>query len=100
MTWRDTYDSWKLASPDDEIEEECFHEDYETDINGHATCCQCNHSWWMTDEEIKNERERVVAYNAMMRREEWRERCEGWIIWLCFWRRWLRSSEIDDDIPF
>jgi hypothetical protein len=104
------YDEWKLRSPyDDEPEEECFHEDYEADINGRASCCRCDHVWYLTDEEILAERAHQAAYDEMCRREERRER----------WRRltapfrwtWYRAlmplspraaikSLHDDEIPF
>lgn len=101
-SWKDGYDAWKLRSPyDDEPEEECYHEHYEADINGRATCDRCSHTWWLTDEEIERERELVVAYDAMMRREEWRQWRE-WISRLAFWRRWRKPKPalIDDEIPF
>jgi hypothetical protein len=94
------YDAWKPRSPDDEYPEECLHEDYEADINGRAICCQCGHAWYLTDDEIKLERELHVAYDAMMRREERRERIAALVRWLTFWRRWRKPTPIDDDIPF
>ena len=99
-SWKDSYDSWKLASPDDEYEEECLHEDYEADINGRASCCRCSHSWWMTDDEIEHEREIHAAYDRMMSREERRERIRQLIRPLAFWRRWRKPAPIDDEIPF
>jgi hypothetical protein len=99
-SWKDSYDSWKLASPDDEREDECSHEDYEADINGRATCCRCSHAWWMTDDEIKWERERYESYDRLWRREEWRLWFNQWIGRLAFWRLWRKSAPIDDDIPF
>ncbi len=99
-SWKDSYDSWKLASPDDEFEEECFHEDYEADVNGRATCCRCSHTWWLTSEEIERERQLHAAYDRMMRRKEWRERIARIIDTLAFWRRWRKPAPIDDDIPF
>lgn len=100
-SWKDSYDSWKLASPDDEYEEECLHEDYEADINGRATCCRCSYVWWLTDEEIEHERELHVAYDDMMLREERRERIRRIlhkVTWM--WRRWRKPTPIDDEIPF
>ena len=98
--WKDSYDSWKLASPDDEFEVECLHEDYEADINGRAHCCQCSHTWWMTDDEIRWERERHESYDRLMRREERRLWLQGWISRFTFWHRWRKPAAIDDEIPF
>jgi cytochrome P450 len=102
-SWKDGYDAWKLASPDDDLpEEECFHEDYEADINARAICCNCGHVWWMTADEIAAERAHVAAYDEAMRREERRERWREL-------RRWFRSFlpkrrrqrfNLDDEIPF
>lgn len=100
-SWKDGYDAWKLRSPDDEYpDEECFHEDYEADVNGRASCCRCSHVWWLTSEEIERERQLHAAYDRMMRRAERREWIEGWVHRLAFWRRWRKPSPIDDEIPF
>lgn len=57
--WKDGYDTWKLASPDDEVpEDECLHEEYDADWEGRATCCQCYHSWYLTSEQIAADRAR------------------------------------------
>lgn len=103
--WKDSYDAWKLRSPDDEYpEEECFHEDYEANSEGRATCCRCGESWWLTDEQIRAERANNEAYDKMMRREErrewWRERWHRLVSLVCFWRRWRKKPELDDEIPF
>jgi hypothetical protein len=95
-----TYDQWKTDSGYDEREDECFHEDFEADINGRATCDYCGHSWWLSDEEIKAERELHAAYDQMMRREERRQWIDGWVRKLAFWRRWRRPAPIDDELPF
>jgi hypothetical protein len=97
-SWRDSYDAWKLASPDDY--DECLHEDYEADVNGRATCDQCGTVWCLTKDEIERERQLHVAYDRMMRREEWRQWREDWVHRLAFWRRWRKPALIDDDIPF
>lgn len=98
-SWRDSYDRWKLASPDEDEFEECDCEDYEVDaLEGRATCNRCGHDWLMTSEELEAyERvraEATKAWESLVRRERWRDR------WL-----WLRSFFVrrripDDDIPF
>lgn len=100
MTFLRGYDDWKLR--DDTPEEECWHEEYEADINGRATCDRCGHRWWLTAEEIRWEREREAAYDKMMRKEEWRCWRQEWINRLAFWRRWRKRKpmSIDDEIPF
>jgi len=101
-SWKDGYDAWKLASPDDEYEDECYHEDYEADINGRASCCRCGHVWYLTDAEILAEREHQAAYDQMCRREErlekWRQVREWFRSFLP--RRRKQPALIDDEIPF
>lgn len=99
-SWKDSYDAWKLMSPDDERPEECCHEDYEADINGRATCCRCGECWYLTSEEIERERRLSTAYDAMVRREERREWINRWISRLAFWRRWRKHEGVTDDLPF
>jgi hypothetical protein len=99
-SWKDSYDSWKLASPDDEREDECLHEDYEADVLGRATCCRCSHLWWMTDDEIKWERERSEAYDRIMRRADRRERVRQILDKVRRLWRWRKPSPIDEEIPF
>lgn len=99
-SWEDGYDAWKTQSPDDEFDDECFHEEYEADFNGRATCYQCGHVWYLSSDEIEAERRRVKAYDEMMRREERREMVERIIDRLAFWRRWRKAPPIVDDIPF
>ena len=103
-SWRDSYDEWKLRSPyDDEPEEECWHEDYEIDWQGDATCERCGHMWTATADQIASERLRNEAYDEHCRREERRERLARWFGWMRLWRwrrRKPRPAEIDDGIPF
>lgn len=100
-SWKDSYDDWKLLSPyDDEPDDECCHEDYEADINGRAHCCVCDYTWYLTAEEIDNERRRHEAYDQMMRHEARRERFARIVDRLAFWRRWRKPAPITDEIPF
>lgn len=89
-----------MSWDDDDYNEECWHEDWEADINGRAVCCQCGERWWLTAEEIRREREWVAAYDEMMRKEEWRQWWDGWINRLAFWRRWRKPVTTNDDLPF
>lgn len=97
-----SYDNWKLRSPDDDLpEEECFHEEYESNWEGRATCGRCGHSWWLTSEEIAAERANAEAYDAYCQREEWRQWREDWRRHrFAFWRRWRKPTPVDDEIPF
>lgn len=99
-SWRDSYDAWKLRSPYDERDDECFHEDYEVHINGRATCCRCGEGWYLTAEEIQYERERVIGYDKMYRRWEREQRWQQFVSKIAFWRRWQKAASVDDDIPF
>lgn len=97
-SWKDSYDSWKLAEPD--YEDECLHEYYEANTEGRATCNHCGETWWLTDEEIKHEREMHAVYDQMMRREERRERIQQILNKVRRLWRWRKPAPIDDDIPF
>lgn len=82
------------------MDEECYHEDYEADINGRATCCRCGEVFYLTRAEIEAERRQNAAYERYCRREERRERIERAVSLLAFWRRWRKPAPIDDEIPF
>lgn len=84
-------------------DEECYHEDYEADINGRATCCRCGHVWYLTSQDIERERKLNQVYDAMMRAEEWRQRVDRAISAmkrLRFWRKKRPEVEINDEVPF
>lgn len=80
-------------------EDECDHEEYETDVGmGRAECQICGHRWWMTKEEIDAECERIASYETWARQEHRHEK-------LIEWWRWIvglvkKSPEVDDEIPF
>lgn len=98
-----TYDQWKCdPGYDDEAEEECWHEDYDSDWEGFATCARCGHMWEMTADEHRHEREASAAFDAYCRREERRERWDNFVGALCFWRRWRKRKPLvlDDECPF
>jgi hypothetical protein len=100
-SWRDGYDDWKLASPDDEYDEPCEHDYWETDIlTGIATCERCGERRMLSNEELQAQAEHEAAYNRMV--DEWERR--QW--WRDLWDRIkapfrLRRKPVnDDDIPF
>lgn len=112
-SWRDGYDAWKLASPDDEYEDDpCDHEEREIDIlDGRARCARCGESWWATDAEVLQQIDHEAAYHAW---EEQENRRMWWsdllynvrhplqaIHWQMRKRGWFRQRTVtDDDIPF
>lgn len=105
-----TYDQWKCTDPRDyEPEEECYHENFEIDMEGRAHCNFCSESWRASVREIEEQRAIEAEFNAWCRKQERRE----------FWRKltlpirwpifrlleliWPRRSLIvltDDEIPF
>lgn len=96
-----TYDQWKCTDPREfEPEpEECPCEDYDTDWEGFATCASCGRMWSLTAEQIKADAECAAAYDAYIKREEWKE----WLLTpLHKVQSWLprRKREMDDEIPF
>lgn len=110
-SWRDGYDDWKLASPDED-DDPCDHEDYETDIlDGRCRCDRCGHSWYATAAEIDRELRFQSEYAEAMERED---RHQWWsdlwwavrhplatIHWELCKRGWFRKSAAnDDEIPF
>jgi hypothetical protein len=112
-SWKDGYDAWKLASPDDERDrydpqepqDECEHEEYEIDIvTGRAECQYCSHAWWASRAEIDAEQDRQAAYWEWTQRQEhwWYsriDRVKDW--WRSLWRRHsITQATIDDEIPF
>lgn len=92
---------------DDEPQDECEHEDYESDIlTGRATCNMCGFAWWQTQEEIDAEIERIRAYDEWQREQEspwfrFKEWVRSWRFRLRYrWdtRHWAKLT--DDEIPF
>lgn len=110
--WKDSYDSWKLASPDDEYDDPCDHDDYDVDIlEGRARCHRCGESWYCSDEEVLRQIDHEAAYAAW---EEKENRRQWWdnlrysirhplrvIHWQMQKRGWFQPHVMtDDDIPF
>lgn len=102
-SWKDGYDAWKLASPDEyDRESLCDHEYYEVDIvTGRASCNDCLAHWYVSEEKIQRQIEHEVAYHKQMERDNRRQ----W--WRDLWQRIQsitsrrrRASVNDDDIPF
>jgi hypothetical protein len=113
-SWRDSYDSWKLASPDEEYdsEDQCDHDDYDVDIvTGRASCSNCLAHWYVRDEEIQRQIEHEATYHEHMERENRRQWWSDLFYnlrhplraahWQLQKRGWLQHRAIsDDDIPF
>lgn len=101
-SWKDGYDAWKLASPYDEYDEPCDHEDREIDtIEGRARCHRCGESWYASEEEILIAIDSEAAYARYEERETRRQR------WFNLWEKIRtiipcrkRALVNDDDIPF
>jgi hypothetical protein len=102
-SWRDSYDDWKLASPYDEHDEPCDHENYDIDIlDGRATCDRCGERWYASNEEVLQ----TIDHMAWYAEYEERENRKQW--WRDIWHsiksiipRRKRLAHIDDDdIPF
>lgn len=102
-SWKDSYDSWKLASPDDDRDDYCDHDDYDVDIlEGRAHCNHCPESWYVSEKEVLRQIEHEAAYQDMCERENRRQ----W--WRDLWasirsiipRRKRIANITDDDIPF
>lgn len=110
-SWRDSYDSWKLRSPDEEYgyyEDECCHEEFEIDWEGRARCAHCGESWWADGDEIARQREQQVEYDAWCAKNERREflrRLTYWVRWPIFrlldriWPRKAHKVLTDDELP-
>lgn len=112
-SWRDSYDAWKLASPDDDCDDECYHEDFEIDLEGRAYCNSCDHRWWASEADVLSFRCANEAYDEHCRRAERRERWAElwrkftlifrWPIFRLLGRIWPRKACAvlrDDEIPF
>ena len=56
---------------DDDLEDECFHEDYEIDIlTGVASCDGCGHRWMATDNEYQHRIDAQAAWDRECERLE------------------------------
>lgn len=110
-SWRDSYDAWKLASPDDDYddrENQCDHEDYDVDIlTGRASCDHCLANWYVGEDEIVRQIEHQAAYDEQCERENrrqwWRDLFAPLSRTLHYLLRPFQQRPrpiIDDDIPF
>lgn len=104
-SWKDGYDAWKLASPDDEYDDPCDHEDYEIDtLEGRAHCDRCGESWYASEDDVLRVIDTESAYARYVEELERRQ----W--WQVLWdrikapfqklRRPRPMPVLDDDIPF
>jgi hypothetical protein len=83
-------------------DEECYHEAFEINWEGLATCSDCGESWWPTQQDIEHVRYCNERYDAYCRREERLERWRQVRDWFRSFlpRRRRKPSPIDDEIPF
>ncbi|MCK1577741.1 hypothetical protein [Bradyrhizobium sp. 174] len=113
-SWRDGYDDWKLASPDDDYPDTCEHRDPEVDLlEGFVRCARCGEAWSATPAELTAELEHQAAYFE----QEERGLCRRWWrdlvakvtfpirrpVYRLLERVWPRKSLVvltDDEIPF
>jgi hypothetical protein len=111
-SWRDSYDSWKLASPDDDYPD-CDHDRADLDILDGRWRCTCGEAWNATEEEIRAEIDREIeyaVYEARENRRQWRRDFFAqitlpirWPIFRLLEKIWPRKSVsvlLDDEIPF
>lgn len=48
----------------DDLEQDCYHEEYEQDVlTGRATCTMCGHRWIMTLDDIRRHEALQAAYD-------------------------------------
>jgi len=97
---------------DDDDDELCDHEDYETDmLEGRCRCYRCGHSWYASTEDIDRELRFQSEYAEAMEREDRRQWWSDlwWAVrhplaqihWELSKRGWFRkSAPTDDEIPF
>lgn len=92
-----------------DADDECYHEESEIDWEGRARCDRCGAMWWASDDEVRDQRERLREYDAWCRkearREFWRDITHPirWPIHRLLKRIWPRKSHAvlaDDEIPF
>lgn len=105
-----TYDQWKCTDPRDcEPEEECFHEEYDIDWEGFATCERCGHGWFASPQQVEAQRKHEEEYAKweaeQHRRERWLKltapfRWAWYRLWNPLSPRVAIKSLNDDEIPF
>lgn len=103
-----TYDQWKTDSGYHE-REECWHEQFDIDLDGTAHCEMCDETWRASADEIRVHRNRQAEYDSWCRKQERREfwrRITLPIRWPLFrlldriWPRKALSVLLDEEIPF
>lgn len=109
--WKDGYDAWKLASPDDDYDEDecCPHDDFDIDWNGLACCSCCQLVWRASPAEIqaqeRHQREYAEWLDEQYRRERWLKltapfRWLWYRVWMPVSPRTAIRSLDDSEIPF
>ena len=119
-SWKDSYDSWKLESPDDDYDNEpwynavdddwCEHEEYDIDIvTGDWMCWRCGEHRAATTAEIEMMIQHQAEYaeyeDRENRRQWWRDRFGPILRWWEAVRSiFLRPKPAviiaEDEIPF
>jgi hypothetical protein len=95
----DHYDEPEYDEPEPD-EDCCCHEHHDLDWDGRATCHRCGHVWYLSAEDYERMAERDRQAEKDFRREVWRMWRQDMVDRLCFWRRWRKPKDVDDEIPF
>jgi hypothetical protein len=103
--WHTDYDSWKLASPDDDRFDDyeepasCTCEDFDETLEGARVCIDCGLRWFPTTEELRAQEELQREYEKFDRKQRRVERRrELWLRWTK-WIRWPVGRLLDRFMP-
>jgi len=108
--WHDPANDYDYPYDEPEPEQEPDYADCEMGIHadwdevdmltGRVQCRICGEVFSLTDEQMKREERRQREYDRYMRRQLWRDRWRAFTDAVCFWRRWRKPADVDDDCPF